>query len=95
MDVSCGGRARTVEIGGSDEGDVDTEVSVMGGAVKAEINAEGHGRPCRIFGTAVEADLYSAVLALLHTWRLGCRAHSPCWPASASASRISFAIRSW
>lgn len=53
---------RTVEVGGADEGDVDTEVSVMGRAVQAEINAKGNRRPGGIFGAAIEADLMASIL---------------------------------
>lgn len=93
MHVSCGGRARTVEIGGSDEGDVDTEVSVMSRAVQAEIDTKGNRRPGGIFGAAVEADLMASIL--WHTSRLGMTGDLPCWPASASTSQRSSATESW
>lgn len=33
---------RTVEVGRSDKGDVNTKVSVVGGAVQAQVDAKGH-----------------------------------------------------
>jgi hypothetical protein len=36
---------------------MDTKVSVVGGAVKAEVDAKGDGCPCRVLLAAVEADL--------------------------------------
>jgi hypothetical protein len=36
---------------------VHTKVSVVGGAVKAEVNAKGDRCPCRVLLTAVETDL--------------------------------------
>jgi hypothetical protein len=48
---------RTVEVGGADEGDVNTEVSVMSRAIQTEIDAKGNRRPGGVFGAAVEADL--------------------------------------
>jgi hypothetical protein len=51
----CG--LRTIEVRGSHEGDVDTQVTVVGGAVQAEVDAKGHRRPSRVLGTAIEAKL--------------------------------------
>lgn len=34
---------RTVEVGRANEGDVDTEISVVGRAIQAEIDAKGNG----------------------------------------------------
>jgi hypothetical protein len=48
---------RTVEVGGADEGDVNTEISVVSGAVQAEIDSKGNRRPGGVFGAAIEADL--------------------------------------
>lgn len=36
---------------------MDTKVSVVGGAVKAEVDAKGDRGPCRVLLAAVEADL--------------------------------------
>ena len=47
----------TVEVGALDEGNVHTQVAVVGRAVQAQVDAEGHAAPGRIFGAAIEADL--------------------------------------
>lgn len=47
----------TVKVGRSDEGDVDTEVSVVGRAVEAQIDAEWHRRPRRVLLSTVKAYL--------------------------------------
>jgi hypothetical protein len=36
---------------------MDTKVSVVGGAVKAEVDAKGDRGPCRVLLAAIEADL--------------------------------------
>lgn len=36
---------------------MDTKVSVVGGAIKAEVDAKGDGCPCWVLLAAVEADL--------------------------------------
>ena len=41
-----------------DEGDVDPEAAVDGGAVEAEEDAVGDGSPGGVLGVAVEAHLY-------------------------------------
>jgi len=84
---------RTVEVGGANEGDVDTEVSVVGGAIQAEIDAKGNRRPSRVFGAAVEADL-DGVNTVGHVECLVVGG-APCWPASASTSQRSSATASW
>lgn len=38
----------TVEVGGADEGDVHAQVTVVGRAVKAQVDTERHRRPCRV-----------------------------------------------
>lgn len=48
----------TVEVGGADEGDVHAQVTVVGRAVKAQVDTERHGRPCWVLGAAIEADLW-------------------------------------
>jgi len=48
---------RTVEVGRPDKGNVDAEVAVVGGAIEAQIDAQGDGRPGRVLLAAVEADL--------------------------------------
>lgn len=56
--MCCGGRgALTIEVRGPNEGDVDAEVSVVGRAVEAEIDAEGDRGPGRVLLVAVEAYL--------------------------------------
>lgn len=55
--VAAAGAGRTVKVRGADEGDVDTEVAVVGGAVEAQVDAEGNGCPGRVLCAAVEADL--------------------------------------
>lgn len=52
----------TIEICGSDKGDVDTEIAVIRGAIKTEIDTERNGRPCRVLGAAVEAYLHAIIL---------------------------------
>lgn len=48
---------RTVEIGRPDKGDVDAQITMVGGAVKTQIDAEWYGRPCWVLLAAIEADL--------------------------------------
>ena len=84
---------RTVKVGGANEGDVDTEVSVVGRAVQTEIDAKGNRRPGRVFGAAVETDL-DGVNTVGHVECLVVGG-APCWPASASTSQRSSATASW
>jgi len=81
----------TIKVGGPDKGDVDSEIAVVGRAVKAEIDAKRHRRPCRVLRVAVEADLisfsYGRVSKSLE--------RVPCWPASPSTSQRSFETVFW
>lgn len=47
----------TVKICRADERDMDTEIPVVGRAIKTEVNAERNRRPSRIFCAAIEAYL--------------------------------------
>jgi hypothetical protein len=47
----------TIKIGGPDERNVNAEVAVVRRAVKAEVDAEWYGSPCRVLLAAIEADL--------------------------------------
>ena len=49
--------ALTIKVGGSDKRYVNPQITVVGGAIEAEVDAERDGRPCRILGTAVKAYL--------------------------------------
>ncbi len=51
------GPVRTIKVGGADKGDMDTKVSVVGGAVEAEVDAKRDRRPRRVLLSAVKADL--------------------------------------
>lgn len=60
MRVSCAHWAqgrRTVEVGGANERDVDTHVTVIGRTVEAEVDAKRHRTPCWVLCAAVEAYL--------------------------------------
>lgn len=48
----------TVEVGGANEGDMHAQVTVIGRAVKAQVDTERHRRPCWVLGAAIEADLW-------------------------------------
>lgn len=52
------------QVGGAvpDEGDVDPEAAVGGGAVEAEEDAVGDGGPGGVLGVAVEAHLQGDVM---------------------------------
>lgn len=47
----------TIEIRRANKGDVDTEIAVVGGAIKAQIDTKRHRRPGRVLRIAVEAYL--------------------------------------
>lgn len=49
----------TVEVRGTHEGNVDTQVTMVGGAVQAEIDTERHRRPSGILRATIEAYLCS------------------------------------
>ena len=49
---------RTVEICGSNKGDVDAEVAMVGGTIQAKVDSERHRRPCWVLRVAVEAHLF-------------------------------------
>lgn len=51
--------AHTIEVRRPHKGNVNTEVTVVGGAVEAQVDAKGNGRPGRVLLSAVEADLES------------------------------------
>ena len=77
----------TVEVGALDEGNVHTQVAVVGRAVQAEVDGEGNRGPCRVLCAAVEADLISLLPPQLveEGLRLVLRCHShdgrewSCW----------------
>lgn len=48
----------TVKVRGADEGDVDTQVTMVGRAVQAKVDTKGNRRPRRIFRAAIKADLW-------------------------------------
>ena len=45
----------TVEVCGSNKGDMDTNVAVMGRTIEAEVDTEGNRRPSRVLGATVKA----------------------------------------
>jgi len=63
---------------------VDTEVAMVGRAIKTQVDAQGHRSPCGILSTAVEADLVGLLLLQfleqLLRLLLGCqRTHRGSW----------------
>lgn len=50
-------RIHTIQVCRSHKGDVNTEVTVIGGAVQTQVDAERHRRPCGILLSAVKAYL--------------------------------------
>jgi hypothetical protein len=48
---------RTVEVCGSNKGDVDTKITVMSRAIEAKVDTEGDRRPGRVLGVTVKAYL--------------------------------------
>ena len=65
---------RTVEIGRSHKGNVDTKVAMVGGTIEAKVDAEGNRCPGGILCAAVEADLSPEELA----WRVCTLQRSTC-----------------
>jgi len=60
----------TIEISRPNKGNVDTEVAMVGRAVKAQVDGERDGGPCWVLLAAVEADLYAheeVVVSILST----------------------------
>lgn len=49
----------TIKVGRADKGDVDTEITMIRGAVEAEIDTEGNRCPCWVLLATIEANLSS------------------------------------
>jgi hypothetical protein len=68
--ASTGGH--TVQVGRPHERDVHAHVSMIRGAIEAQIDAKGNGRPCRVLCAAIETYLFRAVRmgdCRLSVWR--------------------------
>lgn len=73
---------RTIEVRGSNKGDVNTKVAVIRRAIKAKIDAERNRRPCWVVLSAVEADLKTTLLEDIHIHMSQKEGrNTPCWPA--------------
>lgn len=77
----CPKLLRTIEVRGSNKGDVNTKVAVIGRTIKTEIDAKWNRSPCWVVLSTVEADLITTLLDNIHipmSQKEG--RNTPCWP---------------
>lgn len=68
-----GGGLHTVEIRGTDKGDMNPQVSMVGRTVQTQVNSQRNRRPRRILGATIETDLPSdCQYVLVQTGGLPC-----------------------